>query len=412
MTYQQTTDYLFSKLPVYQNIGGKAYKANLDNIKALCSELKHPQESIKTIHIAGTNGKGSVAHFLASIFQEQGYKTGLFTSPHLFDFRERIKVDGQMISESAVVEFTSKLKPYIESEQPSFFEVTTAMAFWYFEQQKTDIAIIETGLGGRLDSTNIITPEISVITNIGLDHTQFLGNTLREIAFEKGGIIKNEIPVVIGEHQEETYNVFQEIAQLKKAPIYLADEIGEDYIKISPLKGVYQEKNLATVLSALDVLEKEMGYAFDEKNMKSGIERVVQNTGLRGRWEVIQTSPRVIVDVGHNKEAFLYISEMLKKEQYKQLHVVLGMVADKNHDEVLELLPDKADYYFTQPNIERALNAESLKTKADNHGLKGDVFSSAEEAYRQALQAATAEDLVFVGGSVFTVGEVLGGVSA
>jgi dihydrofolate synthase / folylpolyglutamate synthase len=402
MTYQETIDYLFSKLPIFQRIGASAYKANLDNITKLCDAIGNPQDKIKTIHVAGTNGKGSVCHYLASICQEAGYKTGLFSSPHLVDFRERIKINGVLIPESEVVRFVSEIQPNIEEQNPSFFEVTTAMGFWFFQQQQVDIAIIETGMGGRLDSSNIILPLVSVITNIGMDHTQFLGDSYEKIATEKAGIIKPSVPVIIGEFQAETYPVFETIAKNNHAPLYLAENENCQYQ--SPLLGDFQLKNVTTAVAAI----RQCGeLSFNENAIQAGITKVIANTGLRGRWEVLQEKPKVICDVGHNKEAMNYLVKELEKENYLNLHIVLAMVNDKSHDEIFTLLPKHATYYFSQATIPRALDKEKLAELGAKHELKGNTYSSLKEAYASALNHANEKDLIFVGGSFFTVAEIL-----
>lgn len=404
-TYTETVEWMFQQLPMYQQVGSKAYKVDLSNINKLIKRLKDPHKNFKTIHVAGTNGKGSVSHMLASVLQETGYKVGLYTSPHLKDFRERIRINGEMISEAAVLEFIRGNKAFFEEESLSFFEMTVGMAFEYFSEEKVDIAVIEVGLGGRLDSTNIISPEVSVITNIGLDHVAILGNTLPQIAAEKGGIIKPNTPVVIGEYQEETFPVFKTLAAANHAPLHLAMEYsGRTYT--SGLKGHYQQKNIRTVSMTLEVL-KEKCWQLPEDAVKRGFENVIFNTGLRGRWEVLQENPRVICDTAHNKEGLVYAMQQLQEEPAEELHVVLGVVNDKDLDEVLPLFPKSAKYYFSRPNVPRGLNAVDLQRKAIENGLFGEVYNSVPEAYETALVKASAKAVVYVGGSTFTVAEII-----
>lgn len=405
MNYQETVDWMFRQLPMYQQVGGKAYKVDLTNIKKLSNHLQDPQNTFKTIHVAGTNGKGSVSHMLASVLQECGYKVGLYTSPHLKDFRERIKINGKEIDEDSVVNFIADNKVFFESHQLSFFEMTVGMAFQYFSNEKVDIAIIEVGLGGRLDSTNIIYPELSVITNIGLDHTAILGNTLELIAKEKAGIIKKEVPVVIGEYQEETYPVFSKIAKEFNAPFFLA----EDYtgkVFTTDLKGRYQKKNVKTVSKSLEVLN-DLGWNMPEEKISAGLNNVVKNTGLRGRWEVLREDPMVICDTAHNKEGLEFAMEQLLQESYEKLFLVIGVVNDKDLGSVLPLFPKNAQYFFCRPNIPRGLNAEILKHKANELGLNGEAFNSVSEAYEASLNLASQEDVIYVGGSTFTVAEII-----
>ncbi|MHA6281499.1 bifunctional folylpolyglutamate synthase/dihydrofolate synthase [Salinimicrobium sp. CAU 1759] len=396
---------MFQQLPMYQQVGSKAYKVDLSNINKLIRRLQDPHHNFKTIHVAGTNGKGSVSHMLASILQEAGYKVGLYTSPHLKDFRERIKINGEMISEAAVIDFIDTNKAFFEQESLSFFEMTVGMAFEYFSEENVDIAVIEVGLGGRLDSTNIISPEVSVITNIGLDHVAILGNTLPEIAAEKGGIIKPNTPVVIGEYQEETFPVFQRLAEAKEAPFHLAEEYkGKSYS--SDLKGHYQQKNVRTVSMTLEVL-KEKGWQLPEEVVERGFKNVILNTGLRGRWEVLQESPRVICDTAHNKEGLVYAMKQLMEEKAEEIHVVMGVVNDKDLDAVLPLFPKGVKYYFSRPNVPRGLDATELQKKAAENSLFGKVYYSVSEAYEAALLQASKEDVVYVGGSTFTVAEII-----
>jgi dihydrofolate synthase/folylpolyglutamate synthase len=390
---------------MYQRVGQSAYKADLGATIALANYLGNPENSFKSVHVAGTNGKGSTSHMLASVFQEAGYKTGLYTSPHLKDFRERIKINGEMIPKAYVSEFVENHKPYFESNQLSFFEMTVGLAFDYFSNEKVDIAIIEVGMGGRLDSTNIILPEVSVITNIGLDHTQFLGNTLEKVASEKAGIIKNEIPVIIGETLPETKPVFEKLTSKKNAPIIFA-ETSDTSNYTSDLKGVYQQKNINTVLASLKMLQN-LGWKISEENIQKGLLNTISNTGLMGRWQILKDSPKVICDTGHNKEGLHLVMQQLANENYKKLHIVLGVVSDKNLDLVLPLLPTSATYYFCKPNIPRGLDASLLLSQARGFGLVGEDYISVNNAYSAALKAASETDLVFVGGSTFVVAEVV-----
>lgn len=405
-TYNETLQWMFSQLPMYQRQGKVAYKKDLTNSKLLAERLGNPQNTFKSIHVAGTNGKGSVSHMLASVFQEAGYKTGLYTSPHLKDFRERIKINGIEIPPQAVIDFIAEQKDFLEEHRLSFFEMTVGLCFHYFAKNQVDIAIVEVGLGGRLDSTNIIFPEISVITNIGKDHTQFLGNTLAEIAAEKAGIIKPGTPVVIGETYPEISPVFEKIAKEKNAPIYYAEtEFFPEYN--SDLKGAYQQKNKQTLLQTISVAQ-EKGWELSEKNIFDGLTNVIKNTGLRGRWEILQTAgPKVICDTAHNQEGLKYVLQQLSQEDFDKLHMVLGVVNDKDLESILPLFPQNAAYYFCMPNIPRGLNAELLKQAAVRFELNGSCYTSVSEAYSSALEKAGKNDLVFVGGSTFTVAEIL-----
>lgn len=408
MTYTETLEWMFAQLPMYQKIGGAAYKKDLQATLKLMDYLNHPENGFKSIHIAGTNGKGSVSHMLASVFQEAGYKTGLYTSPHLKDFRERVKISGKMISENAVTNFINSHASFLHANQLSFFEMTVGMAFEYFRNEKVDIAIIETGMGGRLDSTNVIKPEVSVITNIGLDHTQFLGNSRSEIAAEKAGIIKYKKPVVIGEKNEETLPVFIKIAQEKEATLIIAED-DESFQKeevILDLKGDYQQKNLKTVLSTIKVLQ-DSNWKLNQADILTGLANVVKNTGLSGRWQELQNNPKVICDTGHNKEGILWVVNQLKKEKYRKLHIVLGVVSDKDLNQILPLFPKDAIYYFCKPDIPRGMPAELLEKSASSFLLKGESYESVQVAYQTALKQADAEDLIFVGGSTFVVAEVV-----
>jgi len=390
---------------MYQRVGKAAYKADLSNTIKLAEYLGYPEQAFKSVHVAGTNGKGSTSHMLASVLQEAGYKVGLYTSPHLKDFRERIKINGAMISEASVSDFVSAHKAYFETNQLSFFEMTVGLAFEEFRRGKVDIAIIEVGLGGRLDSTNIITPEVCAITNIGLDHTQFLGDTLAQIAAEKAGIIKADIPVVIGERQKETTQVFLEVAESKGAPILFAEE-SSAVVYPSDLIGMYQKANQRTALTVLKVLQ-EKDWNISHTDIKEGLAKVVVNTGLLGRWQVLQEHPKVICDTAHNKEGLLLTMKQLQTENFKRLHIVLGMVSDKDLDEILSLFPKVATYYFCKPKIARAMKVDLLYKKATAFGLKGKQFKSVQDAYRKALENASADDLIYVGGSTFVVAEVL-----
>ncbi len=390
---------------MYQRVGQSAYKADLSATIQLANYLNNPEKNFKTIHVAGTNGKGSTSHMLASVFQEAGYKTGLYTSPHLKDFRERIKINGEMIPKKYVSEFVEKHKLYFTENQLSFFEMTVGLAFDYFRKEKVDIAIVEVGMGGRLDSTNIITPEVSVITNIGLDHTQFLGDTLEKVAAEKAGIIKEGIPVIVGETLPETKQVFEKMASEKNAEITFA-EINDSSNYASDLKGNYQQKNIKTVLATLRIFQKR-GWNISEENIQKGLLNTIKNTGLMGRWQVSGENPKVICDTGHNKEGLRLVMEQLSKESFKKLHIVLGVVSDKDLASVLPLFPKDAIYYFCKPNIPRGLDASLLLTQARGFGLIGEEYISVTKAYFAALEAAAANDLVFIGGSTFVVAEVV-----
>lgn len=429
MNYNETLNWMFNKLPMYQRIGASAYKADMNNTIEIINYLGNPQNSFKSIHVAGTNGKGSTSHSLASVFQEAGYKTGLYTSPHLRDFRERIRINGKMIPEVKVVEFIENHKKKLEELELSFFEMTVAMAFDYFKKENVDIAIIEVGMGGRLDSTNVIKPELCVITNISLDHVKFLGENEEQIAKEKAGIIKNETPVVIGETQKDSKDVFIKTAEEKNSPIYFADQIFEciknnkktleynefDIYKSKslylkdlkfPLLGNYQKKNLATVICALDLLKNK--FNISEQNIIEGLSKVVSNTGLMGRWQVINRNPLAIADTGHNVAGINEVNMQLAETKYNNLHFVLSVVNDKDIDGILKLLPNDAEYYFCKANIPRGLDVNILSEKAKTYGLKGKTYSSVIQAYTTALDNAQNGDLVFVGGSNFTVAEVVG----
>ena len=410
MDYQETINWMFNQLPMYQLQGASAYKKDLTNTHLLIDHLDNPQEKIKCIHVAGTNGKGSTSHMLASILQEAGYKVGLYTSPHLKDFRERIKINGPdasgEISEEFVSDFINKHKAFFEANDMSFFEMTVGLAFDYFAKEKVDIAIIEVGMGGRLDATNIIMPLVSVITNIGLDHTQFLGNTLDAIAFEKAGIIKPIIPVVIGEYTPETKVVFLAKAKECHSEIYFAsDLISENYP--SDLIGEYQMHNKKTVLQTIAILNEQKEFKITTENIKSGLLHVVKNTGLQGRWQQLGKFPKVICDTAHNKNGLQIVLKQIQKEEFDDLHIILGVVNDKDLNEILPLFPKNALYYFCKPNIPRGLEASILEKKAIIFGLKGEVYNSVTAAYQKAKQNAAKSDLIFIGGSTFVVAEIL-----
>jgi len=396
---------MFSQLPMFQRQGKSAFKKDLTNSIALSKHLNFPETKFKTIHVAGTNGKGSTSHMLASILQEAGYKVGLYTSPHLKDFRERIKINGEVIRKIDVINFIKKNQLFFEEHKLSFFEMTVGLAFEYFAKQKVDIAIIEVGLGGRLDSTNIILPEVSVITNIGLDHTQFLGETLPEIAFEKAGIIKTQTPVVIGEYQEEIIHVFEEKAKQNKAKLYLASKNITKTFQ-SDLKGNYQQNNIKTVVQTISVLENN-GFKISKENLRVGLQNVVKNTGLLGRWQLINTMPKAICDTGHNKEGLLYVLKQLKEEQFDKLHFIFGVVNDKDLSTILHLFPKEAIYYFCKPNIPRGLSEKELQNQCFKYGLEGASYKSVEKAYKTALKNASKNDLIFIGGSTFVVAEIV-----
>ena len=425
--YQQTIDYLFSRLPMFSRIGAAAYKSDLTNTLKLCEVLGNPQNKFKSVHIAGTNGKGSTSHILAAILQTSGYKTGLYTSPHLKDFRERIKINGEMVTEEFVIQFTEKIKPVIESIEPSFFEITVAMAFEWFALQKVDIAVIEVGLGGRLDSTNVILPILSVITNISYDHMNLLGNTLQEIANEKAGIIKYKIPVIVGQSAIETKDVFVNRSNELNAPIYFASEkkwvtdwqnknhqlvitvadISTDERKqySLDLTGIYQTKNILTVLTAIEKLI-ELGWKITDKDIANALIKVKKLNGLHGRWEVIHSTPLTIIDVGHNEDGIKEIVKQLEYYDDKKIHIVIGMVKDKDIDRVLSLLPKYVTYYFTKANIPRALPEHELKAKAALFNLSGNCYGDVNEALQKAVDHAGENDLILICGSVFVVGEV------
>ncbi|MEO6683822.1 MAG: folylpolyglutamate synthase/dihydrofolate synthase family protein [Ginsengibacter sp.] len=426
MTYDQTLHYLYEKLPLFSRTGAKAYKADLKNTLLLCQFLGNPEKRIKTVHVAGTNGKGSTSHMLAAIFSQNGYKTGLYTSPHLKDFRERIKINGEMISKDFVIDFVEKTKEITEEISPSFFELTFAMALEYFAKEEVHIAIIETGLGGRLDSTNVIQPLLSVITNIGLDHTDILGDTLEKIAFEKAGIIKPKTPVVIGQFNDETKPVFLKKAEECHSEItfapdmftILAAQIIRDYLNVEvvsvetntkdiyrlDLAGLYQQNNLLTVLSSLHYLQNH--FSLSSEKIKSALENVKELNGLHGRWEVINAQPKIVLDVAHNAEGVVQLLQQISATEFRELHLIFGMVKDKDIDKALALLPEKAHYYFTNAQIPRALPAAELKDKAAHYGIKGNEYPDVNAALKSAIKGAQTDDLIVVFGSVFVVGEV------
>lgn len=402
MNYQQTLNWMFAQLPMYQNQGKTAFKKDLTNILALSKKLGFPEKKFKSIHVGGTNGKGSTSHMLASILQESGYKVGLYTSPHLKNFTERIRINGKEISKKKVTSFINNHKEFLEKQQLSFFEMTVGLAFDYFANEKVDIAIIEVGLGGRLDSTNIITPEVSVITNIGLDHTQFLGETLPEIAFEKAGIIKKDIPVIIGEEQALVKNVFIAKAEQENSPIYFASDSKENYK--TDLLGDYQKNNSKTAIATIKRLK---GFSVSEENIKTGLLSVLKNTSLKGRWQILQENPKLICDTAHNKEGLSIVLKQLERESFKKLHFVLGVVSDKKLEEVLPLFPKEAIYYFCKPNILRGMSEGVLEEKAKFFNLKGKKYSSVKKALDNALLNANQQDTIYVGGSTFVVAEII-----
>jgi len=404
MTYKETTNWMFSQLPMFQMQGASAYKKDLTNTYLLVNQLNHPEKKFKSIHVAGTNGKGSTSSMIASILQEAGYKVGLYTSPHLKDFRERIRINGELISEEFVVDFIAENKSFFEENELSFFEMTVGLAFDYFAKEAVDVAVIEVGMGGRLDSTNIITPLVSVITNIGFDHTQFLGDTLAKIAFEKAGIIKQNIPVVIGEYTEETKAVFFEKAVSEVAPIYFAQDLPRVTYACA-LLGDYQEFNKKTVIQAIELVQSE--FNIEEEHIKLGLKNVIQNTGLLGRWQILSKKPFVVCDTAHNSHGLKIVLNQVQKHDFDTLHVVLGVVNDKDLDSILPLFPKKAKYYFCKPNVPRGLAAKILQEKAFDFGLKGEVYNSVSEAYQAATDLVRATDFIYIGGSTFVVAEIV-----
>lgn len=425
MTYSETLSFLYNKTPLFQQIGTNAYKEGLSNMFFLDEEYNHPHKSFKTIHVGGTNGKGSVSHTLAAILQCSGYKVGLYTSPHLKDFSERIRVNGKPISQNFVINFVEQGKELIEKASPSFFEFSTMMAFCYFKQKKIDVAIIEVGLGGRLDSTNIISPELSIITNISFDHTNLLGDTLEKIAIEKAGIIKENIPVVIGETTQETQKIFASTALIKHSEIYFSEKLlsvereplsktGKTTYQTNvyenltaDLGGLCQIKNTATILTAVTILQTKETFRISKEAVYKGFKNVTSITGLRGRWQILQKKPLIVADTAHNEAGIKYVVEQLENLPKRNLHMVIGMVNDKNHDAVLKLLPKKAQYYFTKANIPRALEPDILQKKAKDYGLSGNVFMSVKEAFKEAKRNANPLDIIFIGGSTFVVAEAL-----
>lgn len=428
MTYQQTIDYLFSRLPMFQRVGAAAYKANLDNTISICKALGNPEKKIKCVHVAGTNGKGSSSHMLAAILQQAGYKTGLYTSPHLIDFRERIKINGKLIPKTDVVKFVENYKTIFEDIEPSFFEWTVGLAFHYFAEQEVDVAIIEVGLGGRLDSTNVIKPQCCLITNIGFDHVNLLGNTLPLIAAEKAGIIKEKIPVVISQTQLDVLSVFNTKAQSLKAPIIFADKqykiLSHDFQdgllcvelleKITnntqhyklDLTGTYQLKNLQGVLSCINSL-KQKGFLIEVENVLFALQNVKKLTGLMGRWQILSEKPLIIADTGHNEDGITEVVKNIERYSYKKLHMIIGVVNDKDVTSILKLLPKNATYYFCKANIPRALPEKELFDLAKQHDLKGKKFASVALALSEAKKVAKADDLIFIGGSTFTVADAI-----
>jgi len=432
MTYKETLEYLYSQLPMFHRIGPAAYKANLDNTHALSNHLGNPEKQFKTIHVAGTNGKGSVSNMLASILQEHGLKTGLATSPHLRDFRERIRINGKMIPKIEIAKFVTRHKDFFQTIQPSFFEISIALTFDYFARQKVDIAVIETGLGGRLDSTNIITPELSIITNIGMDHVNLLGDTLEKIAGEKAGIIKYKTPVVIGRNQPEIFQVFSNKAQTLQAPLYKAWEMycpqgistsivagkpmqnvrfnksgGGEYVVATELMGIYQQENLAAVLSALKILSLNGKISVVPQTIERGLANISKNTGFMGRWQMISKRPRIVCDTAHNVDGVKLVIDQLMSISHKTLRIVFGMVDDKDITNILSLLPVDAQYYFCKPNIPRGLDPAILAQQGAMHGLKGAIFESVSAALKCAKHDACPNDLIYVGGSTFVVAEVV-----
>jgi dihydrofolate synthase / folylpolyglutamate synthase len=427
MNYQETIDFLFTRLPLFSRIGAAAYKADLKNIESLAEILDHPEKKFKSIHISGTNGKGSTSHMLAAILQKAGYKTGLYTSPHLHDFRERIRINGQMIPEKDVVDFTEKIRLYIDQIEPSFFEITVAMAFDWFAASKVDIAVVEVGLGGRLDSTNIIIPEISVITNISYDHMDLLGNTLEKIAFEKAGIIKTSVPVVVGENQKETHHIFEQVAKEKNAPVYFASDkrfVGEwrtenhllnlQLTEIHnnnkrnfslDLSGLYQLKNIVTVTEVVALLNQK-GYHISDASMQLALKQVKSLTGLHGRWEILHEHPLVILDVGHNEDGMKAIKMQIENTDYEELHIIIGLAKDKQIEKILACLPARAHYYFTRAQTPRALPEKELMEYGQKIGLNGIHFPNVHQSLDAAVLRAKPDDMILICGSVFLGAEV------
>ncbi len=408
MNYRDAIEILYNQAPMFQNIGKKAYKTGLETTHELDRIFQHPHRKFRTIHVAGTNGKGSCSHLMAAVLQQSGYKVGLYTSPHLKDFRERIRINGEMISEEAVCEFVELAQPLIAELQPSFFEITTSMAFRYFAQQNIDVAVIEVGLGGRLDCTNIITPEISIITNISIDHTDLLGATRPEIAHEKAGIIKSNIPAIIGERQPEVAQIFIDKATKENSPIYFAsDEMADTELPDCEMKGYYQDRNRRTVLTAIRELRKQNHFKIPDKAITEGFANVCRLTGIMGRWQLLSENPRIICDTGHNEAGIQFVANQLLHENYTNLRIIIGMVSDKKIDKVLSLLPKNAIYYFTKAQMPRALNEIELQKQASIYGLQGNAYPTIKQAFEQAKSDYSDGDLIFVGGSNFTVAEIL-----
>ncbi|MFS4469780.1 bifunctional folylpolyglutamate synthase/dihydrofolate synthase [Maribacter sp. 2210JD10-5] len=403
MTYAQTLDWMFAQLPMYQQKGKTAFNGKLNGIKGLTQHLGNPHKNFKSIHVAGTNGKGSSSHMLASILQEAGYCVGLYTSPHLKDFRERIRLNGKPVSKKFVIDFIADNKLFFEQNKLSFFEMTVGMAFSFFEEKKVDIAVIEVGLGGRLDSTNIIVPEVSLITNIGMDHMDMLGDTLEKIAFEKAGIIKENTPVVVSEFQSEIASVFKEVSDAKNAKLIFADKKEHPQYETS-LLGNYQQKNIRGVIETLKLLKR---FQINKDHITNGLQKVQENTGILGRWQILGHDPKIICDTAHNKEGLSLVLDQLDTEIFEVLHLVLGFVKDKDLSNILPLLPKKAEYYFCKPSIPRGLDANLLAQQAENHTLKSSIYDSVKAALAAAKEKAHKDDLIFVGGSNFTVAEVL-----
>jgi len=426
MDYQGSLDFLFNALPMFQNIGAQAYKADLKNTIQLCEHLGNPQLLFKSIHIGGTNGKGSSSHAIASVLQQAGYKTGLYTSPHLKSFTERIKINGIEIPELDVVHFVNTHKDYLAKSGLSFFEMTVGMAFWYFAKEKVDIAIVEVGMGGRLDSTNIISPEVALITNIGYDHQQFLGNTLEKIAGEKAGIIKKNIPTVISQAQEETQQVFYHVAKNHNSDIYFASQSikvkkldnskpnqnvfevkmgGKSFELILDLNGDYQEKNLTGILKVLEIL-REKGWLITDEIIATGLSQVCLTTGFKGRWQIIESKPFMVCDTAHNEDGINWVLNQIQKQKFNNLFMIFGVVKDKDISKILSLLPKNAYYYFTEAKIPRALSAEELHNLSSSYGLIGEIEKDVNQAIKKAKQKATANDMIFIGGSTFVVAEI------
>ncbi|MGF1564168.1 MAG: bifunctional folylpolyglutamate synthase/dihydrofolate synthase [Flavobacteriales bacterium] len=404
-TYSETLDFLFSQLPMFQRVGAAAYKADLNNTLALCSMLGNPEQHLRFVHVAGTNGKGSVSHMTASVLQEAGYKTGLFTSPHLRDFRERIRVNGKLMEREAVVSFVERYRSDWSHLKPSFFEITFAMALWYFEREKVDVVVLETGMGGRLDSTNVVKPEVSVITTIGFDHVQFLGNTLAAIAGEKAGIIKPARPVVIGVLPREALEVVIATAGERKAPLVESARYDDPLPKLD-LAGPYQEDNARTALTTIDVLRRR-GYTISDEAIAAGMGKVVKNTGFRGRWQILGEKPLTIADCAHNEQGLRMVMRELARYDFHDLHFVIGVSGDKDLSAVLAMLPKTATYYFTAADVPRALPADQLQALAGEHGLTGEYFPNVRKAYEAARLYAKPNDVIYIGGSVFVVAEVV-----